>query len=110
MSGCVEQQDFADLPPEVVAQLSSGLRRMIKGGPTKSVALRRASAVSIVSAYRNARYEAIAGAYRNGERLRSIGQRFGISRQRVEQIARAAGLAKRCPQKNPHPARKEPRP
>lgn len=47
------------------------------------------------------RNRAIVAAYRNEENTVDIADSFGITRQRVEQIARAAGLPHRHPDKRP---------
>lgn len=49
------------------------------------------------------RSQAIVDAYLRGDKLEVIGAEFGISRQRVEQIARQAGCPHREPHKRPTP-------
>lgn len=51
-----------------------------------------------------ARRMAIVNAYTAGENTVDIAVRFNISRQRVEQIARAHGVPHRHPYKRPRPS------
>ena len=87
-----------DLPPEVIAQLSKKGQREARGEQPLLTGFQRQVAV--------------ARAYELGESTVEIADRFGISRQRVEQIARARGVPHRSPEKSPkaRPALEAPHP
>lgn len=83
--------DISDLPPVVIAQLSARFIKAHSPAPARHIATwYLPEAVE--------RREAIAAAYVAGEKLGSIAKRYGISKQRVEQIARKLG----CPARQPH--------
>lgn len=91
-----------DRGPQVAALAAAGLTRQqaaqaIGVGYARLVQIARANAIEFVNAAafrpgREARIEKMAAMYRQGLTLEKIGQHFGLTRERVRQIIRKAGV------------------